>query len=86
MVGFFPFPWRYAVKAAKVRHYRFHDLRHTYGTLLRRKGSSYSDIAAIMGITEAMAHVYAHEDRAQIQIAAHGSATSAAVSELARLA
>jgi integrase len=59
--------WLYAVKAAKVPHYRFHDLRHTYGTLLRRERRTYSDIAAIMGITEAMAHVYAHEDTERIQ-------------------
>lgn len=62
--------WRYAVKAADVGHFRFHDLRHTYGTILRRKGTTFSDIAAIMGITEPMAHVYAHEDTERIQIEA----------------
>jgi integrase len=78
--------WRYAVKAAKVRHYRFHDLRHTFGTVLRTQGRSFSDIAAIMGITELMAHVCAHEDRKKIQVEAHGAATSAVVSKLAELA
>jgi predicted transcriptional regulator len=42
-------------------HDRFHDLRYTFGTILRHEGRSDSDIAAILGITEAMAHVYAHE-------------------------
>jgi integrase len=78
--------WRYAVKAAKVPHYRFHDLRHTYGTLLRREGKTYSDIAAIMGITELMAHVYAHEDTERIQREAAKPGTNVALSRLARLA
>jgi len=56
--------WRYAVKAAKVGPYRFHDLRHSYGTDLREiHRKSFDDIAAIMGISSLMAHVYAHEDR-----------------------
>jgi len=75
--------WRYAVKAAKVPRYRFHDLRHTYGTILRREGRTFSDIAAIMGITEAMAHVYAREDTEALQIAAQGAAASATVKRLA---
>jgi integrase len=78
--------WRYAVKAAKMPHYRFHDLRHTYGTLLRREGKTFSDIAAIMGITEAMAHVYAHEDTAALQREAITLGTNSAISKLARLA
>lgn len=78
--------WRYAVKAAKVPHYRFHDLRHTYGTLLRRDGKTYSDIAAIMGISEAMAHVYAHEDTEALQLAAFKPGTNVALLALAKLA
>ena len=78
--------WRYAVKKAKTPHYRFHDLRHTYGTLLRRAGTTYSDIAAIMGITEAMAHVYAHEDTERIQREAAKLGTNSALSRLAKLA
>ncbi len=77
--------WRYAVKKASVRPYRFHDLRHTYGTVLRREGKTFSDIAAIMGITEAMAHVYAHEDREAIQIAAFQLGTNSALLRLAKL-
>jgi len=78
--------WRWAVKAAKVPHYRFHDLRHTYGTLLRREGKTFSDIAAIMGITEAMAHVYAHEDRERIQLEAGKLGTNPALLRLSGLA
>jgi integrase len=78
--------WRYAVKRAKVPHYRFHDLRHTYGTCLRREGRTFSDIAAIMGITEAMAHVYAHEDTERIQIEAQKLGANVTVSRLAGLA
>jgi integrase len=75
--------WRYAVKAATVPHYRFHDLRHSFGTRLRREGRTFSDIAAIMGITEAMAHVYAKEDREQIQCGAFKPVTIRSLSELA---
>ena len=78
--------WRYAVKAAKVPHYRFHDLRHTCGTRLRRDGKTYSDIAAIMGITEGMAHVYAHEDTERIQREAIEPGTIRSLLALARLA
>lgn len=78
--------WRYAVKAAKVPHYRFHDLRHTYGTRLRRDGMTFSDIAAIMGITEAMAHVYAHEDTERIQREAMERVTIGSLLALANLA
>jgi integrase len=67
-------------------HYRFHDLRHTYGTLFRREGKTFSDIAAIMGITEAMAHVYAHEDTEKIQREATKLGTNSAIAGLARLA
>jgi integrase len=80
--------WRYAVKAAKVPHYRFHDLRHTYGTILRREGKTFSDLAAIMRISEAMAHVYAHEDTEKLQREAIEAklCTNSALSALARLA
>jgi integrase len=79
--------WIYAVKAAKTPHYRFHDLRHTFGTvLLEKNGGNFSAVAAVMGITEAMAHVYAHEDRERKQVAAHGLVASETVAKLARLA
>ncbi len=76
--------WRYAVKAAKVGGYRFHDLRHSYGTELRASGRSFDDIAAIMGITSLMAHVYAHEDTEALQRAAIKAGSNPAILALAR--
>jgi integrase len=64
------------------KNYRFHDLRHTYGTLLRRSGRTFSDIAAIMGISEPMSHVYAHEDTERIQIEAAQLGTNTAIYRL----
>jgi integrase len=75
--------WRYAVKAAKVGAYRFHDLRHSYGTDLRAAGRSFDDIAAIMGITSLMAHVYAHEDTEALQREAIQAGTNPAILALA---
>jgi integrase len=75
--------WRYAVKAAKVGPYRFHDLRHSYGTDLRAAGRSFDDIAAIMGITPLMAHVYAHEDAEALQRQAIQAGTNPAILALA---
>jgi ABC-type protease/lipase transport system fused ATPase/permease subunit len=46
----------------------------------------HSDIAAIMGITEAMAHVYAQEDTEALQRAAIKSGTNVALVRLAKLA
>jgi integrase len=76
--------WRYAVKAVKVGPYRFHDLRHTYGTALRAAGRTFDDIAAIMGITALMAHVYAHEDTEALQREAIQARMNPAVLALAR--
>lgn len=80
--------WIYAVKAAKTRRYRFHDLRHTFGTdLLEKLGGNFSAVAAVMGITEAMAHVYAHENREKKQVEAQKLVVAnETVSRLARLA
>ena len=75
--------WRYAVKAAKVGPYRFHDLWHSYGTDLRAAGRSFDDIAAIMGITSAMAHVYAHEDTEALQREAIHAGVNPAILALA---
>ena len=75
--------WRYAVKASKVGSYRFHDLRHSYGTDLRASGRSFDDVAAIMGITSLMAHVYAHEDTEALQREAIQAGTNPAILALA---
>lgn len=76
--------WRYSVKAAKVGPLRFHDLRHSYRTDLRAAGRSFDDIAAIMGITAQMAHVYAHEDTEALQREAIKLGTNPAILALAR--
>ena len=75
--------WRYAVKAAKVGPYRFHDLWHSYGTDLRAAGRSFDDIAAIVGFTAQMAHVYAHEDTEALQREAIKAGTNPAILALA---
>ncbi len=71
--------WRSAVKAAKraakkegkvFPHHKFHDLRHTFATeeLEATGGHDFGAVAAVLGISERMAHVYAHEDRERAQI------------------
>jgi integrase len=70
--------WRYAVKAAKVGHYRFHDLRHSYGTDLTDAGRTYDDVGAIMGISGEMAKVYGHRDDAKLQLAEIAKSMAAA--------
>jgi len=69
--------WRYAVKAAKVGHYRFHDLRHSYGTDLANAGRTADDIGAVMGITSQMARVYGHRDAERLQLEAIKHVTNA---------
>ena len=52
--------WRYAVEKLEengLRHYRPHDLRHTFGTMLRRDFQT-GDIASVMQITPATAALY----------------------------
>lgn len=53
------------VDAAKVEGFRYHDLRHTFGTRLRRNGVPLEDIAALLDheIPELrMTKRYAHVD------------------------
>lgn len=38
-----------AVRAAKIGKVRFHDLRHTYGSVLRKQKTDYYDIKRWMG-------------------------------------
>jgi integrase len=67
----------------KVGPYRFHDLRRSYGTDLRAAARSFDDVAAIMGISAAMAHVYAHEDTEALQREAIQAGTNPAILTLA---
>lgn len=52
-----------AVAATKIPPFRWHDLRHTMGTRLRRAGVSLEDIAAILGHKDLKSTlIYAHEN------------------------
>ena len=42
-------------------------MRQSYGTELRKAGRTFDDIAASMGITSLMAHVYAQKDTEALQ-------------------
>jgi integrase len=57
--------WRYAVKAAKVPHALLHDLRHTFGSVLRRE-TSKEDTASAMGISAAIASTYMDHESADL--------------------
>jgi integrase len=57
-----------AVKAAGIKNFRWHDLRHTYATRLRKKGVSLFNIADLLGHKGlAMTRRYAHVDRDDLQ-------------------
>lgn len=42
-------PWAAAVRAAGLKHFRFHDLRHTCGSYLAQSGASLLEIADVLG-------------------------------------
>lgn len=53
--------WRTALKSAKVRGFRFHDLRHTCASYLAQNGASLLEIADVLGQRHlAMVKRYAH--------------------------
>lgn len=53
--------WNAAVAAARVKDFRFHDLRHTAASYLAMSGASPSELAAILGHrTLLMVSRYAH--------------------------
>ena len=50
-----------AVKAAKLKDFRFHDLRHTAASYLAMSGATTAEIAAVLGHkTLAMVKRYSH--------------------------
>ena len=54
-------PFAAAVKAAKLKDFRFHDLRHTAASYLAMSGATTAEIAAVLGHkTLAMVKRYAH--------------------------
>jgi integrase len=57
----FETPWRAALRAAHIRAFRFHDLRHTCASYLAQNGASLLEIADVMGHRQlAMVKRYAH--------------------------
>lgn len=53
--------WFVALKAAKVRDFRFHDLRHTAASYLAMSGATVPELAAVLGHrTLAMVRRYSH--------------------------
>lgn len=53
--------WAAALRAAKVRRFRFHDLRHTCASYLAQQGATLLEIADVMGHRQlAMVRRYSH--------------------------
>ncbi len=53
--------WSSALKAARIRKFRFHDLRHSCASMLAQNGASLLEIADVMGHRQlAMVKRYAH--------------------------
>jgi integrase len=60
--------WRYATKRAGIRA-RLHDLRHTFGSTLRRSLSK-EDVATTMGISAQVASTYLDHEAADLTLRA----------------
>ncbi len=53
--------WRAALKVARIKKFRFHDLRHSCASFLAQNGASLLEIADVMGHRQlAMVKRYAH--------------------------
>ncbi len=53
--------WKQALKAAKIRAFRFHDLRHTCASWLAQRGATLLEIGDVLGHRQiAMTKRYAH--------------------------
>lgn len=54
--------WRKAVKDSGIRHLRWHDLRHTFGSRLAQAGVPLNTISELMGHTSiVVTNRYAHQ-------------------------
>jgi integrase len=42
-------PWKAALKAAEIKDFRFHDLRHSAASYLAMNGASLAEIAETLG-------------------------------------
>lgn len=59
-IGDFKGSWKKAKQMAGVS-IRWHDLRHTFGTMIGAKGANKADIKALMGhVSDAMMDIYQH--------------------------
>jgi len=60
-VWLFDKAWYGALKAAKIKNFRWHDLRHTTASYLAMSGATTAEIAAVLGHrTLQMVKRYAH--------------------------
>jgi integrase len=60
-VWLFDKAWYAALKEAKIKDFRFHDLRHTAASYLAMSGASVPELAAVLGHkTLAMVKRYSH--------------------------
>src|SRR5690606_20479414 len=60
-VWLFDKAWYSALKVAKIKDFRFHDLRHTAASYLAMSGATTAEIAAVLGHrTLQMVKRYAH--------------------------
>lgn len=59
--------WRYAIKRAQIKGFRFHDCRHSTGSYLAMNGASIAEIAEVLGHkTLMMVKRYAHLSESHI--------------------
>lgn len=53
--------WREALEAARIKHFRWHDLRHSAASMLAMNGATLLEIADLLGHRQiSMTHRYAH--------------------------
>jgi integrase len=63
--------WQSALKVAKIRNFRFHDLRHTCASMLAQSGATLLEIADVLGhrqlqMTKRYSHLTTHHKAALV--------------------